>query len=116
MLLSELKDEIENELRSLEGSLAKINNNFNGLVKSVESGMDASKKINKLTENILSNSKAMLRKTPEAKGILIYLLTRHAFSDHIDLDNRGEDVPLDIYHYRKKAILVILASIQTQRE
>lgn len=58
----------------------------------------------------------MLRKTPEAKGILIYLLTRHAFSDHINLDNRGEDVPLDIYHYRKKAILVILASIQTQRE
>ncbi len=89
MLLSELKDEIENELRSLEGSLAKINNSFNGLVKSVESGMDASKKIKKLAENTLSNSKAMLRKTPEAKGIFIYLLTRHAFSDHIDLDNRG---------------------------
>jgi hypothetical protein len=54
-------------------------------------------------------------RTPEAKGILLYLLTRHGTADHFDFDNRG-DYFIDIYQERKQAIIVVLQSIQTQRE
>ncbi|QLO98008.1 hypothetical protein [Enterobacter hormaechei] len=91
----------------------KIESDFYEIVTFFENGMADSKKRNEIAGSILSNPKYLLRITPEAKGILIYLLTRHGFNDHFDLNNH---VMLDIYHDRKEAILTILDCIQTQRE
>ncbi|HBC1011852.1 TPA: hypothetical protein IGZ65_003488 [Escherichia coli] len=75
----------------------------------------ASKRRNQLAKNIIANPEILLTCTPEAKGILLYLLTRHGTWDHIDPDNRGT-LLLDIYHDRKEAVIQVLNSIQTRRE
>jgi hypothetical protein len=54
--------------------------------------------------------------TPEGKGASLYLLTGDGAYDHIDYQNQGDGFLPDTNHYRKKAILTILSSIQTQRE
>ncbi|ALZ96290.1 MULTISPECIES: hypothetical protein [Enterobacteriaceae] len=113
LYLTEVKDKLEAELKTFQADVDNIKLEFVEFVTSFEKGMVESKKRNEIANRILSNPKYLLKITPEAKGILIYLLTRHGFNDHRDLDNR---VMLDIYHDRKEAILTILDSIQTQRE
>lgn len=113
LFLTNMKSQVEYELKYFKSSLDKIESRFYDAVNYFEKGMVESKKRNEMANNILMDPKYMLRVTPEAKGILIYLLTRHGFNDHRDWDNR---VMLDIYHNRKEAILTILDSIQTQRE
>ncbi|MHC4058666.1 ATPase [Yersinia pseudotuberculosis] len=116
MLLSDIQDDIIKELKNLTGDIESIKTNFNDLVESMMTGLKASEKRNTLANNILATPQALLSYTPESKGILLYLLTRHATADHIDIGNRGDDFIPDIYHDRKKAIIVILTTIQTQRE
>ena len=77
--------------------------------------IEASKKRNQLAENIISEPERLLTYTPEAKGILLYLLTRHGMWDHADPENRGS-LMLDIYPKRKEAVIQVLCSIQTRRE
>lgn len=113
LFLTNMKSQVEYELKYFKSSLDKIESRFYDAVNYFEKGMVESKKRNEIANNILMDPKYLLRVTPEAKGILIYLLTRHGFNDHRDWDNR---VMLDIYHNRKEAILTILDSIQTQRE
>jgi hypothetical protein len=113
LYLTEVKDKLEAELKTFQADVDNIKLEFAEFVTSFEKGMVESKKRNEIANRILSNPKYLLKITPEAKGILIYLLTRHGFNDHRDLDNR---VMLDIYHDRKEAVLTILDSIQTQRE
>ncbi|MCK7240216.1 hypothetical protein L8P40_03815 [Enterobacter kobei] len=54
--------------------------------------------------------------TPEGKGAALYILTGDGAYDRIDYKNQGDSFLPDTNHYRKKAILAILSSIQTQRE
>lgn len=61
--------------------------------------------------------------TPEAKGMLLYQLTRHAKVSHIeDLPTASVrstipiDIDLDLLEYRKQAIIVIFATVTTSPE
>lgn len=116
MLLSDIKNDIIKELKSLTVDTVSIKITFDALVDSMVSGIKASERRNTLAKNINANPKKLLSYTPETKGILLYLLTRHAIADHIDIDNRGDGIIPDIYYNRKKAVITILTSIQTQRE
>ena len=58
----------------------------------------------------------LLTYTPEAKGILIYLLTRHSKLDYIDPANLGADLVPDPFQQRKEAVIWVLRSIQTLTE
>ncbi|MFK3796863.1 hypothetical protein [Pseudomonas sp. NPDC088444] len=69
---------------------------------------------NQIAEIVIEWREDLLVSTPEAKGIFLYLLTRHGRLDHVDLSNRSWGG--DIYHRRKEAVILILNSIQTTSE
>lgn len=113
MLLSDMKQEVINSLDKIGTVAFSINEMFKGF----QAGMNASTNRNSLADEInKTNSKTLLTYTPEAKGNLLYLLTRHGVWDHFDIHNRGGNIIPDIYHDRKNAVIKILSSIQTQRE
>lgn len=76
----------------------------------------ASHRRNALAKNTISRRLELLAYTPEAKAILIYLLTRHSKRDYIDPANMGADLVPDIYQQRKEAVIWVLRSIQTLTE
>lgn len=115
LLLSDLEESIKAGLSSFTEITEKIGMKFESYIVSLESVFDESERRNKLAANIIKSPDLLLMRTPEAKGILLYLLTRHGTADHVDFDNRG-DYLIDIYPERKQAIIVVLQSIQTQRE
>ncbi|WPN51992.1 hypothetical protein QMK52_24270 [Pseudomonas sp. P9_2] len=78
--------------------------------------LESSKSRNQLARNIIFRRQDLLGYTPETKGVLLYLLTRHGVWDHLDLDNRGDGLIPDLYHERKEAVNWILKSIQTRAE
>nr|WP_314580326.1 hypothetical protein [uncultured Pseudomonas sp.] len=80
----------------------------------VEIGISVSRERNALAGNIIRYKRDLLGHTPEAKGILLYLLTRHGRFDHFDLENRT--LLGDVYAERKEAIICVLKSIQTIKE
>ncbi|MFJ3484909.1 hypothetical protein ACIPL1_16195 [Pseudomonas sp. NPDC090202] len=84
------------------------------LFDDAKNGISASKKRNAIAENVMNIGDELLRCTPETKGILLYLLTRHSKLDHADINNRT--ISGDIYHIRKEAVIRILTSIQTISE
>lgn len=84
--------------------------------KDIKNNMGASRRRNHLAENINSNPQALLSYTPEAKGILLYLLTRHGVWDHLDPGNHGNYFVPDIYTERKEAVIWVLKSVQTYNE
>ncbi|HDX2699840.1 TPA: hypothetical protein RN976_004005, partial [Escherichia coli] len=88
---------------------------INTLIDESNKNIEASKKRNQLAANIIAKPEWLLTYTPEAKGILLYLLTRHGTWDHIDPENRGS-LLMDIYAERKEAVIQVLCSIQTRRE
>ncbi|MDT8702897.1 ATPase [Kluyvera ascorbata] len=116
LMFSDIKNSIESGLENLTETAISIGITFTKFVKSAELGIGASKKRNQLALNVIHNSNRLLEFTPESKGILLYLLTRHGVWDHLDINNRGDRIIPDIYHDRKQAVLVVLHSIQTQRE
>lgn len=116
MMLTDIESEIKEFLKSTNATVITIEERFSDFVASIEQGLEASKKRNQLALNIISDKQCLLSYTPESKGMLIYLLTRHGVADHIDTDNRGDKIIPDIYSDRKNAIIIILASIQTQKE
>jgi len=116
MLLSDMKEQVIQLLDKVGTTHDKINELFISFQSNVSEGLEASAKRNELANKINSKPQELLKYTPETKGNLIYLLTRHGIWDHVDLDNRGNHIIPDIYHDRKKAIIHILSSIQTQRE
>ncbi|AVE76336.1 hypothetical protein [Klebsiella michiganensis] len=105
-----------NEIKeSIDSIVIKFENFVTSLIDENKKNIDASKKRNQLAKNIIANPEKLLTYTPEAKGILLYLLTRHGKWDHADMDNRGS-LLLDIYSERKEAVIRVLCSIQTRRE
>jgi hypothetical protein len=71
---------------------------------------------NELANNTIARQQDLLLYTPESKGMLLYLLTRHGTWDHLDLANRGSGLISDIYKDRKEAVVCVLRSIQTKAE
>lgn len=119
MQLADLKKDIYqvyNELMSDAGDVAVEFKIFMlNLIDDNKINIEASKKRNQLAANIIAKPERLLTYTPEAKGILLYLLTRHGKWDHVDPENRSS-LLLDIYPERKEAIIQVLCSIQTRRE
>jgi len=116
ILLSDLKMELIELLDKFDVAAEKISAIYDKFLKGIMNGINSSTKRNQLADKVNSKPEQLLSFTPEAKGNLLYLLTRHGFWDHVDSDNRGKGFVRDIYHDRKKAIINILSSIQTQRE
>ncbi len=87
---------------------------LSGIEQENRKGLVASEGRNRLAKNIIRFKRDLLLHTPEAKGILLYLLTRHGKMDHVDADN----ITLlgDIYTDRKEAVICVLGSIQTVSE
>lgn len=119
MLLSDIKATVENMLNYLSSNIVDISDVYDdfieGVILDLNSGLDASRQRNKIADNINSSPDHLLKFTPESKGILLWLLTRHGKVDHIDFENRGEWL-IDVYPQRKQAIINVLQSIQTKRE
>lgn len=103
------------------GSAGKLlSGAFNNFIKLVVDddgkSLGASKERNQLAQNIIDKSPQLLHFTPEAKGITLYVLTRHDSWDFLDPANRGSGVILDLYQLRKEAVTLVLKSIQTRAE
>lgn len=98
-------------------SIKKIADDFKKqvgeLADQTKRSVDASRRRNQLAKNVITRQLDLLRYTPEAKGILLYLLTRHGKWDNID---PGNIAFLDRYGERKEAVLCVLRSIQTKSE
>jgi hypothetical protein len=92
----------------------KIGEEFDRVLADINAGLSASKERTQLAKNIIEFKRHLLLHTPEAKGHLLYLLTRHGKFDHLDSNNRT--LQGDIYTERKEAILCVLTSIQTIKE
>jgi hypothetical protein len=75
--------------------------------------VSASHRRNVLAKNTISRRFELLTYTPEAKGILLYLLTRHGKLDYMDPDNMGANLVPDFFQRRKEAVIWVLRSIQT---
>ncbi|MFF7709116.1 hypothetical protein [Pseudomonas sp. NPDC007930] len=79
--------------------------------------IEASRRRNKLAEEVLGQSIDLLLWTPEAKAILLFLLTRYRYWDRLDHTSWGFGrMGPDLYQDRKAAVLKILESVQTKRE
>ena len=116
MKLTEVRANVDKKLKMLTQSIYTIDEMYSDFIEAALSGLSSSTKRNNLAKGILSNNHSLLGLTPESKGILLYLLTRHGVWDHFDVNNRGDGIIPDIYNDRKQAVLVVLHSIQTQRE
>lgn len=119
MQLAYLGKNIYQEYNKSMSAIYEVTEQFENFMLSIinenQKNIEASKKRNQLAKNILAEPERLLTYTPEAKGILLYLLTRHGLWDHADPQNRGS-LLLDIYPERKEAIIQVLCSIQTRRE
>ncbi|MFI8415940.1 ATPase [Serratia sp. NPDC078593] len=119
MQIADLTKNIYQIYNKLELEVVNVSLEFvtfvNTLINESKENIEASKRRNQLAKNIIAEPDRLLTYTPEAKGILLYLLTRHGKWDHLDWDNRGS-MGLDIYFERKEAIIQVLCSIQTRRE
>ncbi|WP_255485549.1 ATPase [Cronobacter sp. JZ38] len=116
MLLSDMKDKVVQLFDKIGTTVSVISKIFTKFQANMTEGQNASSQRNQLAKVLNANPEQLLTFTPEAKGNLLYLLTRHGFWDHVDINNRGDGFIPDIYHDRKKAIINILSSIQTRRE
>ena len=83
------------------------------LADETKRSVDASRRWNQLAKNVIPRQLDLLRYTPEAKDILIYLLTRHGKWGNIDPGNIGF---LDRSGKRKEAVICVLRSIQNKPE
>lgn len=116
MLLSDMKSVIEGAFNDANSQVIKIFAIYNDFIDSVQDGRDASTKRNEIANEINRNPLVLLGYTPEAKGMLLYILTRHGLWDHFDPKNYGDIFIPDIYRDRKRAVMNVIYSIQTKRE
>jgi hypothetical protein len=118
--IDDMRSDVYKRFMVLEGSVRFVENEFKNFMKLIvdesRTNIDASKRRNQLAISINANKEKLLSCTPEAKGILLYLLTRHGTWDHLDPYNYGKGLVPDIYQDRKEAVIWILRSIQTRAE
>lgn len=82
----------------------------------LKNSKDQSTARNNYAEAINKNPGDVYLLTPEGKGISLFLLTGDGAYDRVDINNQGDWILADTGTYRKKAVLLILSSIQTKRE
>ncbi|NWL18186.1 hypothetical protein, partial [Pseudomonas umsongensis] len=120
MQMDEAEGEIYKNYIALKKDAVLMKEEFEDLISSIanesKQNLNASKRRNKLADNISKNAEKLLTYTPEAKGVLLYLLTRHCTWDHLDPYNYGKGLVPDIYRDRKEAVIWVLRSIQTRAE
>ena len=120
MQLGDLERHAYKSFGELLESIESVGERFDEFIKltvnDVKEKMEASKKRNQLAKNIIKHSQLLLLHTPEAKGVLLYVLTRHGVWDHLDTGNRGGSLIPDLYGERKEAVIWVLKSVQTIAE
>ena len=116
--MGDISSDIYRGYNYFKSSVRSVREEFDEFVESIvevpSEGLRESKARNRLARNIIGRSESLLSYTPEAKGILLYLLTRHGKWDDLDYESYG--AYLDRHHARKEAVVCILRSIQTCRE
>ncbi|MDU9394882.1 hypothetical protein [Pseudomonas sp. zfem002] len=117
--MDDLKNDVYATYQEFRVDAEFLAEEFERFVKAIldapKNGLESSEVRNKLARNIIYDKRSMLSYTPEAKGILLYLMTRHSKWDDVDLDNYGPYF-IDRHHDRKEAVICILKSIQTRAE
>lgn len=117
MQMELLKGDVYEYYSFAKKPIEKIVNDFtkqvDELADETKKSVDASRRRNQLAKNVITRKLDLLRHTPEAKGILLYLLTRHGKWDNVD---PGNIEFLDRYGERKEAVLCVLKSIQSKPE
>jgi hypothetical protein len=120
MQMDDMQSDIYAGFMTLGESIKSVEYEFkdriNSIVDESKTNIDASKRRNQLAASINANATKLLSYTPEAKGILLYLLTRHGIWDHLDPYNYGKGLIPDIYQDRREAVIWLLRSIQTHDE
>ena len=120
MQMAEMQGAVYQGYRRVSSTADDIADGFlefaSGFVDDLNKGYSASRKRNDLALNTISRRQDLLRYTPEAKGILLYLLTRYGKLDFVDVGNRGGVLMSDVFKARKEAVLWVLRSIQTRAE
>jgi hypothetical protein len=118
--LGDTRADVYGVLVKLSAGVSSVASEFDRFISSaIDEGKDrfgASKRRNQLSKNIINQSQSLLLLTPESKGILLYVLTRHGIWDHLDAGNRGDGFVPDLYGDRKAAVIWVLKSIQTISE
>lgn len=87
-----------------------------GIVDDYRVGVKASQVRNELARNVISRPQELLMHTPEAKGLILYLLTSHNKWDIFDSGNFAGKTGVDFYGDRKEAVICVLKSVQTRDE
>ncbi|MBE0443337.1 hypothetical protein EI164_14985 [Psychrobacter sp. FME13] len=97
-------------------------NNISSVFAEFNSSLDKARERNKLASFILNNADDAWLKTatPEAKGILLYQLTRHGIADKVidepDTSVDWGDADVDYLPNRKAAIIKIFETVVIKRE
>ena len=97
-------------------------NNISSVFIDFNSSLDKARERNKLASFILNNADDAWLKTatPEAKGILLYQLTRHGIADKVidepDTTTNWNDFDIDYLPNRKAAIIKIFETVLIKRE
>lgn len=121
----------EGYFKKMEDDFSIVLEDFKNFIKEIgadiSGAVETSNKRNQFAELINRTPSNVYAFTPEGKGIALYLLVQEGSYDRIDLNNHrlasvinnSENGPFplpDTGHERKKAVLIILSSIQTKRE
>ncbi len=109
-------DEFIKKAMTVQSVAAEYGEVISGFINDLQDQISASERRNQLASRVIAMDAELLKFTPESKGILIYLLTRHGKMDKLDWDNYGNGPLPDLNANRKSAIITILRSIQTRRE
>ncbi|MGK3124794.1 ATPase [Candidatus Pantoea formicae] len=116
--MADLKKNVYQTVSNASDQVIRIRNKFNEYIfelsEDVSDAISASKVRNELARNINYYPSLLLNFTPEAKGVLLFLLSRHGIADHIDTSSYGPW--FELYKERKEAIINVLKSIQTRNE
>ena len=92
---------------------------INEAVRDVQEALEKSDRRTALAKKIVRENSFLRYSTPETKGMLLYLLTRHGKADITDTSfefTKGYDKIIDRYLERKTAVLEILKWVQTKEE
>ena len=120
MQMADIEDNIYALYNASKIDVQLVYKDFLGFIRNIaDEGLrsqEASQRRNRLATNTIAQKQDLLRYTPESKGMLLYLLTRHGKWDRLDTLNYGGDLLPDPFNDRKEAVLWVLRSIQTLAE
>jgi hypothetical protein len=98
--------------QKIEATAQKVDTAFFDLIKDFENAKSRAA----IVANILQNPKFLIYATPEARGMLLYQITRHGLASHARNPPKGEMTFDPEIHYlpkHKEAILTIMKSTVT---